>query len=310
MGEEIKGWKGCFCAIITPFKKDGEVDRELFCKNIELLIDEGIDGIIVSGCTGESWTLSDEEKKELFELSVKQAKERIVVIGGTGALTAEHTIKLSQYAKTAGMDGIMVSAPGMIRLSEREIFTFYQDISNAVNIPILVYNVPKRQCVDINANLLSKLADIKNVFGVKESSDDYMRVLEDIRTCGDRLKVFTGHSAVRGVPSVLMGAVGWVSSVETQILGKEAISMFNLISEGKIEEAKRIQYRCIELDEGLRGRSVGTFPSFLKYAMNLVNRPGGYPRKPILPLTSEQGKYVELLLRKMNLLKENKNLKS
>lgn len=300
--EKRKEWKGCFCAIVTPFKKNGEIDHELFSKNIEILIQEGIDGIIVSGCTGESWTLSDEEKNELFELAVKQSKQQIVVIGGTGELTVQHTVKLSKYAKDAGMDGIMVLSPGMIRLNEREVFTFYQDLSNAIDIPILVYNIPKRQCFDINPNFLSKLAEIKNIYAVKESSDDYMRVIEDIRLCGDRLKILTGHSAVRGVPSILMGAVGWVSSVETQIMGKEAISMFDLINNGKIEEAKKVQYRCIELDEGLRGGKAGTFPSFLKYAMNLVNRPGGYPRKPILPLTSEQGKYVESLLRRMNLL--------
>jgi 4-hydroxy-tetrahydrodipicolinate synthase len=297
-----KEWKGCFCAIVTPFKKNGEIDYELFCKNIELLVKEGIDGIIVSGCTGESWTLSDEEKKELFQLAVKQSKQEIVVIGGTGELSAQHTIKLSKYAKDAGMDGIMVLPPGMIRPNEREVFTFYQDISNAIDIPILVYNIPKRQCFDITPNFLNKLADIKNVYAVKESSDDYMRVLEDIRICGDRLKILTGHSAVRGVPSILMGAVGWVSSVETQIMGKEAISMFDLISNGKIEEAKKVQYLCIELDEGLRGGKAGTFPSFLKYAMNLLGRPGGFPRKPILPITPEQEKYVESLLKKMNLL--------
>jgi dihydrodipicolinate synthase/N-acetylneuraminate lyase len=85
-------------------------------------------------------------------------------------------------------------------------------------------------------------------------------------------------------------------------MGKEAISMFDLISNGKIEEAKKVQYLCIELDEGLRGGKAGTFPSFLKYAMNLLGRPGGFPRKPILPITPEQEKYVESLLRRMNLL--------
>jgi len=302
MREDMKGWKGCFCAIVTPFKQNGEIDRELFCGNIELLIDEGIDGIIVSECTGESWSLLDEEKKELFELSVKQAKKRIVVVGGTGEINTQHTIKISKYAKDAGMDGIMVLPPARIIPNEREITTFYQDLSNAVNIPILVYNVPRRQCVDIGPKLLSKLAEIKNVYGVKESSSYYNRVLRDIRICGDKLRIFTGHSAVRGVPSILMGAVGWISSIETQIMGKEAISMFNLIGKGKIEEAKRIQYRCMELDEGLFEGKVGTFPSFLKYAMNLVNRPGGYPRKPILSLTDEQKKRVESLLKKLNLL--------
>ena len=302
MSVSQKEWKGCFCAIVTPFKRNGEIDYELFSKNIDLLIKEGIHGIIVSGCTGESWTLSDDEKKELFELAVEVSNQEIVVIGGTGELSAQHTIKLSKYAKDAGMDGIMVLPPGMIRPNEREVFAYYQDISDAVDIPILVYNIPKRQGFDITTEFLNKLTDVKNVYAVKESSDDYMRVIEDIRICGDRLKVLTGHSAVRGVPAIIMGAVGWVSSVETQVMGKQAISMFDLVDNGKIEEAKKVQYRCIELDEGLRGGKAGTFPSFLKYAMNLLGRPGGFPRKPILPITPEQEKYVESLLKKMNLL--------
>ncbi len=297
-----KKWEGCFSAIVTPFLENGEIDKDKFCENIELLIDEGIYGIIVAGCTGEGWALLDEELNEIFKLAVKTVKNRITVIGGTGQITAQHTIKLSKYAKEAGMDGVMVLAPARVRPNNREIIAFFKDVSDSVDISILVYNMPTRQGIDITPDLLFELSKIKNVKGVKESSFDYMRVLSDIRLSGDKLDILAGHSASRGVPSILMGAVGWVSSVETQIMGKEAIDMYNLVKNGKIEEARKIQYKCIELDEGLRDYDSGTFPAFLKYAMNLLNRPGGFSRRPVLELNDEQKSNVSNLLKKLKIL--------
>jgi 4-hydroxy-tetrahydrodipicolinate synthase len=302
MARDPKEWEGCFTAVVTPFKENGDLDRDAFCENIELLITEGGHGVIVSGCTGESWALSDEEKKELFNLTVAQAKGRVTVIGGTGEITPNHTIKLTQYAQEAGMDGVMITAPARVIPNDREIITYYQAVSDAVGMPILVYNIPKRQGVDLTPELVSRLADIKNVAAIKESSNDYIRVLEDIRLAADRIRVFTGHSAERGVPAIAMGAVGWVGSNDTQIMGKEAIDMFNLAKQGELEKARETQYRCITLDKGLRGGQAGTFPAFLKYAMNLRNRPGGYPRKPVCPPTEEQKNHIRGVLHELDLL--------
>jgi 4-hydroxy-tetrahydrodipicolinate synthase len=300
MGKE---WKGVFIAVVTPFKGNGDLDREAFCKNLDILIDEGCHGLIICGCTGESWALSDDEVNELFNLTVEHVKGRVVVIGGTGQITPAHTIKLTNYAKQAGMDGVMILPPARrVITTQREIIQFYQDISDAVDMPILLYNIFKRQGVDLTPDIVSRLADIKNVAAIKESSDDYMRVLEDIRLAGDRIRVFTGHSAVRGVPSILMGAVGWVASTDPQIMGKEAIDMFNYLEKGEIEKAREIQYRCIALDEGLRAGNAGSFPAFLKYAMNLRKRPGGFPRRPLLPPTKQEQKNIEQVLNSLNLL--------
>lgn len=302
MARNAKEWRGCFIAVVTPFKEDGDLDRDAFCENIELLINEGTHGVIVLGCTGESWGVSDEEAKELFNITVNQAKGRITVIGGTGQMTPDATIKLTKYAKEAGMDGVMILPPVKVLPSPREIIAYYQAVSDAVDIPILLYNIPKRQGVDLVPDLVSKLADIKNVAAVKESSADYIRVLDDIRLSGDRIRIFTGHSAERGVPSIIMGAVGWVASTDPQIMGKEAIEMFNLVEQGEIEKARKIQYRCLALQQGLRGGQCGTFPAFVKYAMNLRKRPGGYPRRPILPLTEQEKQNVQEVLCQLNLL--------
>jgi 4-hydroxy-tetrahydrodipicolinate synthase len=201
------------------------------------------------------------------------------------------------------MDGVMILPPARrVIATEREILAYYQSISDSVDMPILLYNIVNRQGVDLKPELVSRLADIKNVAAIKESSDDYMRVLEDIRLAGDRIRVFSGHSACRGVPSIVMGAVGWVASTDPQIMGKEAIDMYAHTRSGDLEKARAIQYRCLALDDGLRGGVCGSFPAFVKYAMNLRGRPGGFTRKPILSLSEEQQKHVQTVLKELELL--------
>lgn len=295
-------WKGSFAALVTPFTKNEDLDENAFCENIELLINEGIYGLVVSGCTGESWALSDEEKKRIFSLAVSQAKGRVITIGGAGEITAKNTIEMASYAKEAGMDGVMIHPPARIIPSPREIIAFYQDISDAVDIPILLYNILKRQSVELTVDLVDRLADIKNVAAIKESSNDFERVMEVIERAGDRIQVFTGHSAQRGVPAIFMGAKGWVGSLEPQVMGKEAIEMYDLTVNGDLERAKKTQYRCMVLNNKLGGGKTGTFPAFVKYAMNLRGRPGGFPRKPILPLTGDQKERVKNVLLELNLL--------
>jgi 4-hydroxy-tetrahydrodipicolinate synthase len=302
MAKDPKEWKGCFIALVTPFKENGELDRDAFCENIELLINEGAHGVIVLGCTGESWAVLDEEAEELFNLAVKQVNGRVVVLGGTGQITPQHTIKLTRYAQEAGMDGVMILPPGRVLIDHREIIDYYRTVSDAVDMPILMYNIPKRQGIDLVPDLVSQLADIENIAAIKESSNDFIRVLDDIRLSGDRIRIFTGHSAERGVPAIEMGAVGWVASIDPQVMGKEAIDMYHLMEQGEIEKAKKIQYRCLALQQGLRGGLAGTFPASVKHAMNLRNRPGGYPRKPLLPLTDQQKQVVERVLRELDLL--------
>ena len=302
MNKATPKWEGCFTAIVTPFDENGAIDQKAYCENIELLISEGVDGIVVSGCTGESWALSDEERKTIFSLAVKQAKGRIITIGGTGEVTPDHTIKLSRYAKDVGMDGVMVHPPARVIPSEREIIAFYEEISEQVDIPILLYNILKRQSVELPVKLVDRLADIKNVAAIKESSNDFERVMEVVEATGNKMQVFTGHSAQRGVPAILMGAAGWVGSLEPQVLGRDAIDMYRLVKEGELEKAKAIQYRCMVLNNSLRGGVAGTFPAFVKYGMNLQGRPGGFVRKPILPLTEDQKIHIQTVLKNLNII--------
>jgi len=296
-------WEGCFTAVVTPFQENGDLDIDAFKRNLDLLIQEGLDGAVIAGCTGESWMITNPEREKLFRIAVDTADGRCVIIGGPGQLTAADNIPFCRFAKDLGMDGVMLLPPPMVRPNVPEILQFYRTINDAVDIPVLVYNNPRRQGVDLSPDTLAQLAELDNVVAVKEASKDFGRVSDVIHLLGGRIRIFGGHSSYQGVPTVIMGADGWVGSLDTQLLGEEAISMYRLVKDGRIEDAVRIQYRCIAAEAALKGDQSGTFPAGLKYAMNLRGRPGGYARLPILPLTDEQKEYVEAALRGLNLIK-------
>ncbi len=295
------GWRGNFTAIITPFTQTGGIDAKKFQRNIDLLIQEGVDGIIATGCTGEFWSLTDDEKIRLYQLAKETVAGRVPLLGGTSHMLTEHVIALSNRAKKeVGVDGIMVTPPFYILPNEREITEHYSQISSRVGLPILIYNIPKRQGVTTSPKLLARLSDIDMVVAVKQSSGVFEDVVETIGLCGEKIVVFSGHSVTRGFPCVAMGADGFVSSVEPQVMGKEAIDLYALSASGDTELPRKLQHKLIELDEVVHG--IGTFPSALKAAMNLLGRPGGYPRSPILPLTDEETAKLESALERIGFL--------
>jgi 4-hydroxy-tetrahydrodipicolinate synthase len=287
-------WKGSYVAVITPFTREREIDLGAFQDNLEFLLGEGAHGLVVSGCTGESWSLTSEEKLQLFKVAVDVAGPRVPVIAGTGFLQTDVVIELSRQAREIGTAGIMILPPYYCRPGAREILAHYQAVSDEVGHPILLYNIPSRVGRDMTPDLIEQLAAVEWVVAIKESSDTFLRVEQLIANVGDQINVFAGHSAERGVPSVLMGAKGFVSSMESQIMGGEAISMYDLIQQGRIEEAAKVQLKTLRLDQAMR--TVGTFPANLKAGMTELGRVGGYPRPPLLELDQDEVQRVAEIL--------------
>lgn len=292
-------WKGNLCAVVTPFNRDGSIDEAAFTRNIELLVEEGVDGVVIAGCTGEFWSLSDEERIHLFGLARKATDK--VVIGNVSSIRTSASIGFANAAKDRGLDGIMLTPPYYAKPSPREIVHHYKQVSDAVEVPILLYNIPSRQAVAPSVELIGELADIDNVVAIKQSASDFQTVVDTLDLVQDRILVLPGHSVDRGLPCLVMGADGYVSSVEPQAMGAEAISLYRLAVAGEMDEALRVQKRCIALDKAIHG-DVGTFPASLKAAMNLRGRPGGHPREPFLPLTNEQERTLANLLNRLGLL--------
>lgn len=293
-------WHGCFVAVITPFTPDGDLDEAAFSRNIDQLLGETADGIVVSGCTGETWSLTKQERVRLFELAVETVAGSVPVIAGIGSILTQDAIDLGCAAKELGAAGAMVQPPYYCLPNDAEVAEHYRRISDGIELPILLYNTPGRTSVDLTADLLEQIIQNEYVVAIKESSAEFLRVQRLLTKFSDAIQVMTGHSADRAVPSVLMGAKGWVSSLETQIMGHEAISMYQLAMSGQVQEANRIQLKAVQLDEEIR--QFGTFPANMKAAMNLLGRPGGYPRPPLLPLDSEQIAGVRRVLQSMELL--------
>lgn len=277
-------WKGSFVAVVTPFASSSEIDEAAFQQNIEFLLAGGADGIVVSGCTGESWALSADERLRLFRLAVETVGTRGPVIAGTGSVPTQAVIDLSRAAKDVGVAGLMVLPPYYCMAGAREVTEHYRAISDNVQHPILLYNIPRRTGFNMTPEFLDDLVKIEWIAAIKESSNDFIQTEATIAAVGDRITVFTGHSAERAVPALLMGAKGFVSSMESQIMGAEAIGMYDLVQAGRLDEARAVQHRTLALD--IQMRKCGTFPANLKAAMNVLGRDAGVPRRPLLPLTA------------------------
>jgi len=287
-------WHGSYVAVVTPFLESAEIDEPAFRANIEFLLEQGADGIVVSGCTGESWALSSEERLRLFRIAVEAVRGRAPVIAGTGSVATQAVIDLSAAAKVAGVTGIMVLPPYYCMAGTREVMEHYRAVSDHVKHPILLYNIPRRTGFNMTPEFLLDLVKVEWIAAIKESSNDFIQTESTIQAVGDHIQVFTGHSAERAVPALLMGAKGYVSSMESQIMGREAIEMYDLVEAGRLDEARKVQHRTLVLDQRMRG--AGTFPANLKAGMNVLGRRGGFPRRPLLPLTlGETAKVKEVL---------------
>lgn len=294
------GWRGNICAVITPFTSDGALDDAGFARNLRLLLDEGIDGFVIAGHTGESWALTDDERFTLFALAVEVAAGHVPVIGSVSAIRTGDAIALAQGAERSRLDGVLLTAPAYAMVNEAEILAHIQAISDACPLPIMLYNIPRRIGRDLTPELVERAAAIANVVALKQSSpsfDDIGRVLD---RCGDRLLVFAGNSAERGLPAAAIGADGFLSSVEVQALGAEAISLWRLSRDGELDAARQVQAKCAKVKKLLG--SFGTEPAALKVAMNHLGRPGGYPRPPILPLTEPESIAVRSFMDQMALV--------
>lgn len=298
MNNDKVSWRGSFPAVVTPFRRDGSIDDALFAQNLELLMDEGAAGFVVCGSTGESWSMTVEEKIRLARLAVSVVSGRVPVIVGTGEIRTDHVIEASLGAKEAGADGVMVVPPYYAEVDRNAVLRHYRAVNDAVRHPIVLYNHPQTTGVNLDAIYLDELAELEWVVATKESANNIGQLYDVLFRCGDRLEIMAGYTAKHGAAAAFMGCSAFIGATETQVLGAEGISLFQVAAEGDVEGARRIQRRANAL--GAIG-AIGATPAGLKSAMNLLGRPGGYCRTPIPDLTSDQTARVEKVLDSLDL---------
>jgi 4-hydroxy-tetrahydrodipicolinate synthase len=278
-------FRGVVPALTTPFRDDCSLDPEAFQQLAETVIDDGVDGLLVNGCTGESWALSEDERATVFRTAVKASRERVPVVAGCSAIFAEEVIKKTHQAADAGCDVVMVSAPWYVMVGELEIEDHFRKVIAQSPLPILLYNIPRRTGVNLSLKLIDRLADEDKVIAIKESSKDWGTLSEVIRTTGERISVFAGYASFFGLAALSEGAVGYMDS-GTPVFGSTSPEFYRAAISGDLDTARRIQTEMAGMLSSFFG--LGTFPASVKASLDLIGRPGGRTRDPIRPLTAAQ----------------------
>jgi 4-hydroxy-tetrahydrodipicolinate synthase len=281
-------------AIVTPFRADGSVDLDRFRELAEFLVENGSDGIVVCGTTGESPTLRDGEKFELWETAVDTLGGRATVVAGTGTYDTAHSIHLTERATEIGVDALLVVTPYYNRPPQRAIVAHFEAIAEASDRPIVVYNIPSRVVTNIEPETIERLAQIPTVRAVKQANAD----LEQARQIpGFGLDLYAGDDYLT-LPFLELGGLG-VISVHAHVVGPQVKEMVRAFHSGDLERAKEIDARLAPAYELLK---VQTNPIAIKAALNLRGHDVGGLRLPLVEASAEEMDQVRSCLERLGAL--------
>ncbi len=305
MNRDSVDWKGYIPAITTPFTEDGDFDPDGFGELVEWLVAEGMHGIAVAGTTGEWFALTARERKELFRLAGEQIDGRITVLGGCSSYTPAETIEYAHAARAAGLDGILLTPPPYVVPGPREVVAFYESVSAAVDIPICVYNWPRGTNVDLSVDTLRRLAEVRNIVAIKNSTGDLGRFLDGFFALKEEVRYFGVPMNELGITLLRHhGADGTIGA--GAVLGSDHPRFFDHVWAGDLDAARRCGARdrvlfedWINADYSTR---FGSPQAIMKAALNLRGLPGGYPRPPLLPLTEDEIERVRTTLAQLDLV--------
>jgi 4-hydroxy-tetrahydrodipicolinate synthase len=295
-------FRGVIPALTTPFRKDLALDEDGFGRLVECVIGDGVDGVLVNGCTGESWSLSAVERETLFRTAVAAAARRVPVVAGCSAITAAEAIGKIRQAEKAGCDYVMISPPWYVMPGPAEIAAFYAEVLEATETPMLLYNIPRRTGVQLPIDLVDRLADNAKVAGVKESSKDWAILSAMIRRARDRISVFAGYASFFGLAALTEGAAGYMDS-GTPVFGATSPTFFRAAISGDLDIARRLQGEMASMLDRFFG--LGTFPASVKASLDLIGRPGGPTRPPIRPLDVAERETLRRAMVAAGFLKES-----
>lgn len=272
---------GVCTALVTPFF-EGKVNLPLVKQLLKRQIDAGVEAVVLAGTTGESPTLSDDEKLQLFKTCKDYAGNSCKIIAGTGFNSTKHAVELSKAAEQSGVDGLLVVSPYYNKSTPEGLWAHYMSIAHAVNIPIILYNVPSRTGVDIPVSVYKRLSAVPNIIGVKEASSDITKQARIHAACGNDLFVWSGNDD-QIVPSMALGGLG-VVSVLSNICPSQTVAMTNAALAGDFDTAAALQCQLMELID-LLFCEVNPIP--VKYAMEHMGFDCGGCRLPLTHLSKE-----------------------
>ena len=286
-------FKGVFPAIITPFLKDESLDEEGLKKNIRYLSNTGISGIVPCGTTGESATLTFEEHKRVVEIAVEASK--VPVIAGTGSNNTREAMELTRHAAEAGADAALLITPYYNKPTDKGMFEHFKAIAEKCDIPIVLYNVPKRTGIDLKPELVAKLSKVKNIVAIKEASGNLSQQSQIIeQTRGSDFVVLSGDDDLT-LPTMALGARG-VVSVVANVAPKKTVAMVNAALKGDFETARKLHYELLPL---VRAMFLETNPIPVKTAHKYLGLANGPLRLPMSSMAPEKEATLKEILEKL-----------
>ncbi len=287
---------GSITALVTPFR-DGTVDEKAFQELVAWQVAEGSDGVVPCGTTGESPTLSHAEHHRVIELCVEGAGGRIPVIAGTGSNSTEEAIDLTRHAKAAGADAALVVAPYYNKPTQEGLFRHFEAIVRAVDIPVIVYNIPGRSVVDVSVETMARLAALPGIVGVKDATADLVRPLKTRLACGPDFCQLSGEDAT-ATAFLAMGGVGCIS-VTANVAPKLCAEMQAAWARGDLDTCFAIRDRLMPLHESM---FCETNPAPAKYGVSLLGRCLPGLRLPLVELAEGSKRKVEAAMRGLGLI--------
>ena len=290
-------WHGSFAVIVTPFTENGDIDENAYRQVVDLVIEAGCHGVISAGSTGEFFLMTNDERKEVFSIAVDQAGGRVPVIAGTSAIRTEDVVDLTRHAGDVGCAGTMLLPPIYIGVDDREVIEFYTRVSGEGGLPIMLYNSPAAVRKHLTPQLVEQLVGLENVVAIKDSSLDMRQLTALVRFCGDDLRVFVGLEDLL-LPALAVGAVGVVAMMP-QVVGRMAVDLYETAVSGDMVRARELHNKIVRVYDLF---NVGSGYIAIKESMNMLGRPGGHSRPPMLPFNEDQRAELRAIYEDVGLL--------
>ena len=289
-------FRGVFAALVTPMKANEEIDYAKLGAFADHLIRQGVHGLTPLGSTGEYYALSADERERVLRVTLEAAAGRVPVVAGTNAGATRDVIAFSRQAERLGCDGVMLAAPYYSLPRPEELFVHFRAVNDALGIPILLYNYPGRTGVDMSPEFIERLAGLKHVRYVKESTGEMPRITELLRRCGDRLGVFCGCDTI-ALESLMVGAIGWVGGVVNALPASHARLYELTVVEQDYAAARQLFFELLPTLELMEGG--GKYTQWVKAACGLLGHDCGAPRRPLGPATPAERTALRAALRQV-----------
>ena len=290
-------FKGSISALITPFK-NGALDEAALARLVEWQIAEGIHGLVPVGTTGESPTLDYDEHKKVIDITVETSKKRVPVIAGTGSNSTDEAIELSRYAEKAGADAVLIVTPYYNKPTQEGLYQRFQAINDAINIPIVIYNIPGRSVVDMSVATMARcFKDLKNVAGVKDATANLARPSQQRAACGDKFCQLSGEDGT-ALGFMAHGGRG-VISVASNVAPRLVSDMQNAMLAGDFKKALAMQDRLMPLFDVM---FVETNPGPVKYAVSRLGICSAEMRLPMVSISDASKKAIDAVMADLGLI--------